>query len=262
MMSLWEWALVQRGIRIPADTEAIDVTSTLRYFYECDQEWWNIRNDFPNIAPPFRSFFMFGSPLSDEGDEGLELGVWFLSERLDDGRFIVSGTLCGGRCPSYRWEGVRWLWRVSACGGFLAATDEGEAEGKGELQMGRGQAREYGGILWPYLLATSMMHCKNVTARRVVLSRQQRRARERCGLPVFSYSVLDIAPMRATLRVSGGESNLRRALHICRGHFKDYREGAGLFGTHKGLYWWQQSLRGNGPRVHDKTYRLPVGDRG
>jgi hypothetical protein len=35
---------------------------------------------------------------------------------------------------------------------------------------------------------------------------------------------------------------LPRALHIMRGHFKDYREGRGLFGKVHGMWWWDFRL--------------------
>jgi hypothetical protein len=36
---------------------------------------------------------------------------------------------------------------------------------------------------------------------------------------------------------------LKRALHICRGHFKDYTK-RGLFGKIHGVFWWSEHLAG------------------
>jgi hypothetical protein len=97
------------------------------------------------------------------------------------------------------------------------------------------------------LLATSFMHCKNVVQRTVdPPAKLSKRHRERHGRPLFSYRVLEIEPMKQVLRTEGrvDEVGLVRALHICRGHFKDYREH-GLFGRNKGLYWWDQHVRGS-----------------
>jgi hypothetical protein len=33
-------------------------------------------------------------------------------------------------------------------------------------------------------------------------------------------------------------------MHICRGHFKDYREGRGLFGKYHQLVWHPSLVRG------------------
>ena len=59
----------------------------------------------------------------------------------------------------------------------------------------------------------------------------------------------------------GRGGGLKQALHICRGHFKDYRDGRGLFGKHKGLYWWEQNVRGSIEQgVHIKDYRVRTPD--
>lgn len=96
--------------------------------------------------------------------------------------------------------------------------------------------------------STSFAHCKNVELRRVEpdakLSKKQLK---RYGVPKFSYDVIDIQPMTKVLRTEGGmdsHGSLSTALHICRGHFKDYRQ-RGLFGKNKGLYWWDMHVRGD-----------------
>jgi hypothetical protein len=115
-------------------------------------------------------------------------------------------------------------------------------------------------FLQPFWLAISLMHCKNVTATRESIAPKLAKAAQARRRPRFSYSVLDIKPMTRVLEVEGGIDSgvgLRQALHICRGHFKDCRDGRGLFGKHKGLYWWEQNLRGSIEQgVHDKDYRV------
>lgn len=97
-------------------------------------------------------------------------------------------------------------------------------------------------------LAISLSHCKNVEVSQVSppekLSQKQQR---RHGVPKVRYHVLEITPMRQVLRNEGElikHGDLRKALHICRGHFKDYRE-RGLFGRNKGIYWWGEHARGS-----------------
>lgn len=106
----------------------------------------------------------------------------------------------------------------------------------------------YSPSIFPALLAISFMHCKNVT---VVpnepppkLSRAHQRRHKH---PLLRFYTLQIDPMKEVLRREGksDEVGLQRALHICRGHFKDYRAGAGLFGRHQGLYWWDSLVRGS-----------------
>ena len=54
--------------------------------------------------------------------------------------------------------------------------------------------------------------------------------------------------MRASRTGAAGEAGDRtgRRLHLARGHFKDFRNGPGLFGKYKGIYWWDQQMRGSG----------------
>lgn len=49
--------------------------------------------------------------------------------------------------------------------------------------------------------------------------------------------------------------------HLARGHWKDYTQGAGLFGRYKGRFWWSPHLRGS--REHgkvEKSYTLKQDD--
>ena len=99
-------------------------------------------------------------------------------------------------------------------------------------------------------LAISLLHCRNVSAvepTEDARGRYRRQEYERqAGAPAAQWKVLDIRSMQRVLRESGDvESHgMMHALHICRGHFKDYRE-KGLFGRNKGIYWWDQHMRGD-----------------
>ncbi len=103
-----------------------------------------------------------------------------------------------------------------------------------------------GRMLLPFGLAISFLHCRNVhtVEQRPPAALAKAHARKH-GRPRFRYHVLEIEPMKRVLRIEGRseEVGLQQALHICRGHFKDYRE-RGLFGKHRGIYWWDSYLRG------------------
>lgn len=115
-------------------------------------------------------------------------------------------------------------------------------------------------VLDPCLLAISLMHCKNVTLEPhepppAVDKAHQRRQ----GRPLVRYHTLMIEPMKRVLRSEGQmeKTGLKNALHICRAHFKDFREGGGLFGRHKGLYFWASQVRGSlEAGVVDKDYAV------
>src|SRR5205823_1725124 len=88
------------------------------------------------------------------------------------------------------------------------------------------------------------------------LSRKHARLR---GAPLTSYYVLDIKPMRRILDTEGEATTkgLAHALHICRGHFKNYTEDAPLFGKRVGTYWWGAQVRGKAEEgVVEKDYRV------
>jgi hypothetical protein len=99
---------------------------------------------------------------------------------------------------------------------------------------------------FPQLLAISLSHCKNVTEVDHVPSKPLTRAfwKKHHRRPL-TYKTLMIKPMAKLLSdvAAKNGTGLPKALHICRGHFKDYRE-RGLFGKIHGVFWWENSVRG------------------
>ena len=102
----------------------------------------------------------------------------------------------------------------------------------------------------PILLALSFMHCRNVKMKEEVpppkLSKAHQKKR---GRPLLRYRVLEIDHMKSVLEREGHASTggLKKALHICRGHFATYGiDGKGLlFGKHSGRYWISMHTRGS-----------------
>lgn len=125
-------------------------------------------------------------------------------------------------------------------------------------------------VMWqvasPCLLALSFMNCKNTKIKEVdpnlkLKPSVRRHMEKKQRPPIKKYYVLDIEPMKKVLKNEGliEKNGLRKALHICRGHFKDYRNGNGLFGKFKGLYWWDSNIRGDseyGEVVKDYNVKL------
>jgi hypothetical protein len=103
-------------------------------------------------------------------------------------------------------------------------------------------------LMFPVLLSISLMHCKNVQLRAVdppeKLSRRHRREH---GRELVRYHVLEVDSIRRILDKyrKGDREDLRRALHICRGHFKTFTPDAPLLGRHIGQYWWEPHVRGS-----------------
>jgi len=107
-------------------------------------------------------------------------------------------------------------------------------------------------MLQPQLLALSFLHCKNVRKEEVDpnkdLPRHVLKHWQKKGKPLLDkYYVLNIEPMKAILKSEGNSETIgiSKALHICRGHFKNYIEGKGLFGKYHGLFWWEDTIKGD-----------------
>lgn len=102
-------------------------------------------------------------------------------------------------------------------------------------------------LMFPVLLTISFMHCKNVELRPVTPPEKlSRKYEKKHGHGLVRYHVLEIEPIRRILDKyrRGAPGDLRRALHICRGHFKTFSPDAPLMGRHVGTYWWEPHVRG------------------
>lgn len=102
-------------------------------------------------------------------------------------------------------------------------------------------------LIAPFLLGISLMHCRNVKQREFEPSRAlSKKHRKRTGRDLVRYHVLEIEPMKQVLQSEGSadSAGLKRALHLCRGHFRTYEEKP-LFGKIRGTFWIPQHLRGD-----------------
>lgn len=243
----------------------IDATNVAEYLYlGTDQEYWNWQEDFPCLAPPFKRFavsYKLPHQCRSTEHEGLRPfgggGTKYLAFLSASGEHPNGAPLAlGVELFSSQRDG-------SYGGPFLAyflLTPEGAAAQVPRLVTGD-LARHGVSVdafktwmdvgLFPMGLALSFMHCKNASLAEQPVPEKLERARRRRGdpLPLLRHHVLEIEPMKRLLRGEGraDEVGLQQALHICRGHFKDYRQ-SGLFGRHKGLFWWDQHVRGSAER--------------
>lgn len=101
-------------------------------------------------------------------------------------------------------------------------------------------------------LTFSLLHCKNVTLedepipKNIGAINRKRKKKGKRELYSIRYKTLVVEPFKKVAAAQGGGSEgVRKALHMCRGHFKDYRDGPGLFGKLHKLYWWDMHMRGD-----------------
>ena len=114
-------------------------------------------------------------------------------------------------------------------------------------------------MLFPVLMTISFMHASNVSIEEVEPSEKlSKKYQKRTGRPLTRYHVLNIDPMRRELEANGAaRGQLRKSLHIARGHFKVFTEDAPLFGRHTGTYWWAPQVRGRSEEgIVVKGYRV------
>jgi hypothetical protein len=160
--------------------------------------------------------------------------------------------------------------RAEVCGHINWSTNEtGALHGKVEKTYPKGgtQSGLLPGVIVEVfsqvvLFGITLLNCKNVHAREQPCdAKLAKRYEERHGHKRPRYYVLDIEPMRQKFRdANGGKDgiSLAKALHICRGHFKNFDEKP-LFGKLKGTYWWQPHVRGDAEAgVVDKDYRIKL----
>jgi hypothetical protein len=95
-------------------------------------------------------------------------------------------------------------------------------------------------------LGISFMHCKNVVQTQAPIANGKRWHKQH-KQPEIKFRTLNIEPMKTVLRTEGGsETNgIKKALHICRGHFATYTEEKPLFGRLVGQFWKPSHTRGN-----------------
>ena len=232
---------------------------------------WDFNEDFPNILPPCPVMFMEMARPSywrcDGGDvqsDGFpKQSGWFLltrdiqnhgpgnlppwvSEYMHENekiRFVTNGQFwCTQNAGQPLLTGADvWL--------FIGHNGEPIDYAFTQTPMPINLDQFAMAFVWPMLLAISLMHCKNVV--RIDATETEgppKKWLRRMKQPEIRYHVLNIDPMKEVLRCEGGiETNgLKKALHICRGHFRTYsEESKGMFGRLHGTFWVPQHARGD-----------------
>ena len=278
----------------------IVAANAAEYIYaETSQENFDLRRDFPNLAPPFGCFWIeYGRPSrirsEEHGDHPaselpLAVGALYTAEDARPDSDIVAGHGYPPAPDDARWDMLVTLWVEQEAGKVAGpygqwrmSIDEcGRVVGDvnfhapADTPYGRVLVNHvissYNALLFPCMLALSFMHARNV---RVVENRPDlktvKRAQRAKTLPPRAFRTLVIDPVKETLRRAGaeqGKTGLKRALHECRGHFAQYGPEYGrgrLFGKYSGLFWIPAHERGGTPddRRADHDYRVKLPKKG
>lgn len=237
------------------------------YYEGTGQEHWDLTQHFPNLAPPFPLFWIeYRLPKRIHSDTEGDLDTSSLG--IGNGRvgWLMFGTdredVTGTGIP----ENVRWVYSGELYidyglgreiqgphGTWHCAVDaEGRIVDRPWIQSWAATGMEevvrmLNSWTHPALLTVCFMHCRNVKLEENVCPpKLAKRTREKHGYTPVTYHTLVIEPLRQILRHEGKSDahGLAKAMHICRGHFKDYRQGKGLFGKYHQLVWHDAVVRG------------------
>jgi len=111
------------------------------------------------------------------------------------------------------------------------------------------------------VFALSLLNCKNIQLVDGPPRPRVPRERGKPRPPRISYKLLHLRPLKEVARVElegEPEPDLpKKRMHICRGHFRDYRKGKGLFGRLNGRFYSPQHIRGDvSAGKVEKDYKL------
>jgi hypothetical protein len=121
-----------------------------------------------------------------------------------------------------------------------------EALNKGKKQETTEIAHTF---LYVALLTVQFMHFKNVKiveSETPIIRSAKKGTLKKKRVPTIKHYTLDIEPLKKVIKKEGCiiENGIQKALHVCRGHFRDYTE-KGLFGKILGKVWVNAHNRGN-----------------
>jgi hypothetical protein len=237
------------------------------YWTGSGQEHWDLRDHFPNLAPPYGLFWAEHKfPKVIHSDQKGDTDVTAVCPHGRSGWLIMASKredVTGSGIP----DNVAWILGCEHFTDFGIRRDEVQGpdgtlliavDAQGRIvetpwmqSYTLPEANHYVqlGMAWvhPVLLSICFLHCKNVTLTdNEVPAKLAKSIGKKHGWKPASWKTLVIEPLKAILRHEGRshEHGVAKAMHICRGHFKDYREGRGLFGKYHMLVWHDSIVRG------------------
>ena len=248
------------------DMPVILANNVAEYFETLGEtKHWDLMKDFPNLAPQFPTYWI---------EYHWQIKSLHASLRRARIGVLVTGLNPTKAPPEVREhipDGTRWIlgcdiyaehdmpgksaYRQIPMGRvvfWVGETGDQVAPPKSQfMDLGADPDLSAAGVfifVIPALLTICFLHCKNVkVVENKVDPALARKQREKLGFPPTKYKTLVIEPLKEILRTQGGahETGLKKAMHICRGHFADYTGGKGLFGKYHGKFWIPSTVRGS-----------------
>jgi hypothetical protein len=241
------WPIIERVQRDLRVIPIFLVENACRVYWDSPKDAWKYREDFPNSSPPYPCFFM----------ESTHPG----SMVCDNGKTVSSMTWCPDQ-----WGVMFW---AEECNGLDFEVYPGSEDMEPTIRPPKeAEMVRLDDARWEMRCALSFLHCKNVVQIEHQPDGVINRERKKVGLkPFVRYHTINIEPMKKVLRTEGRieTEGLKRALHICRGHFSHYSEEKPLFGKYAGTFWVPAHVRGSldeGLVVSDYNVKGPEGGPG
>jgi hypothetical protein len=273
----WQRAAARAERKELAGAPVIHIDEVAALFACHEKSVWHPR-DFPNWAPPFERFFVeWNQPATWLVAGRLVTNVapsqvgFFV--RAVRGSANIDAWLSHAYAPpivSYDAGAAEWMLIASAwqstperpiCGapcrpdfhaGILVRADGGYLDGfmGGSAALEESRDNGSGDHVTPLNIlgfGISFMHCHGVSTAQIEAPLGKTGRRRHPGTPSLKHYELRIGPaVRAIRREAGAEhSSLKRALHICRGHFMHYTEERPLFGKYAGTFYCPDHVRGH-----------------
>lgn len=253
-------------IRTCPDLPVLLIDNVAEYYYSgSDQEYWNLGDHFPNLAPPYPVFWTehkipkrivsreFGTTEMNYIGPRARTGILWVAATEFEGENIPANSKWALTAEIYidydvhgrdiEASGGTWIFLIDADGLLIGnPVMQGFSAPRWNKELS-----SFINWMHPALLAVSFMHCRNVKLiDNAVDPPLAKKYHQRTGIWPTSYHTLEIEPLKQILRREGGSDKVgvAKAMHICRGHFKDYRQGAGLFGKYHQLVWQPSVIRG------------------
>lgn len=244
---------------IPISTICVEATPVWKWCEINRKKEYNITTDFPFLRLPYPHLWIEHSN-TDEDEVPCRIGVHAYEipskrEKFFEMRFEVYSKFADEDCLS-----------ILPCGYAINVGEDGTVE------LGMDMLPRIGVYLNPSMpedahfpasdkqlmesmsqavvamFSISFMNCKNIV---VKVDRDSSpkldKKRERVGKPplVRMHTLMIDGIKRLFSELTGSQRFTHAAYHLCRGHFKDFSHGRGLFGKYTGRYWWASQARGS-----------------
>jgi hypothetical protein len=267
----------------PELTSALDkaqvfsIDNVAEYFFMSPQLVWDVAHDYPNLAPPFENmYFEYKVPpkmrVKDDffykSSHDIRIGILCNYQVVENLPYKWGCTMTiiigiGENIEYIAYSNIFSQFGIHENGTFAPVLSD-KIGGRYVSYYNKMTQKEVQANLLlfdPALLAISFMHCKNVVT--ITQECAAHIGKRNHRHPRITFKTLEIEPMKKILKTEGQSETLglKHALHICRGHFKDFRE-RGLFGKFHGIYWWESQVRG---KLEDgivfKDYSINVNEK-